>query len=77
MHCPWNNYIQGQDWDYYSETEGDCHICKQRCNNDDNCGAIECGDYYCSWWQNEKCEVGEDINSGLFTCRLPPKGIFR
>ena len=80
FHCFWtSSYIQGQDWDYYSKTDGDCNKCKQRCTNDIYCGAIECGNNYCSWWKNGKCKVGDsdDSNTRVFTCRRPPRGIFR
>ena len=77
IHCPWDKYVKGQDWDYYLETGGDCESCKQRCNKDRNCGAIECGGGYCSWWKNGICEIGDDSISRYFTCRFPSKGIVR
>ena len=77
MHCTWSKYIQGQHWDYYSETDGDCNNCKQRCRNDANCGAIECGYNSCSWWKKGTCEVGDHSNSAYFTCRPSSNGIFR
>ena len=78
FHCSWKNYVKGQDWDYYSETNGNCSDCKQRCNDDSNCGAIECGNDYCSWWKKGECKEGDITNNTLlFTCRLTPEGILR
>ena len=78
VHCSWKNYVKGQDWDYYSETNGSCFDCKRRCNDDNNCGAIECGDNYCSWWKKGECKEGDNTNNTLlFTCRHTSEGIPR
>ena len=78
MHCrPWSNYMKGKHWDYYSETNGDCHNCKQLCHSDAKCGAIECGSNYCSWWKKEICKVGNFSDSDYFTCRRSIEGIYR
>ena len=47
-------------------------MCKEKCNNDPNCGAVECGGFEdgfkntkCAWWKFDKCT---DKNSpGWFT----------
>ena len=56
-HCSWWNYVRGEDWDYYSKTNGDCNICQSKCSKDPNCGGVECGgtSKYCSWWKKGKC----------------------
>ena len=53
--CDWALYQECTDWGYYSKTNGDCSVCKDDCNKDPNCGAIECGGGYCSWWKIDKC----------------------
>ena len=76
-HCSWKDHVKGQDWDYYSESDGDCPLCQQRCKEDSNCGAIECGDSYCSWWSRGKCTIGWKTVLSYFTCRLPSTGIHK
>ena len=77
--CSWSDYVEGLDWGYYSKSNGDCSICKQRCSHDINCGSIECGNNYCSWWKKGKCtaEQSNHANSADLTCRRDSAGIFK
>ena len=49
--CAWSDYIEDVDWGYFSKVDGDCIKCRENCSNDVNCGALECGKNYCSWWK--------------------------
>ena len=62
-------------WGYYSKTNGDCSDCLAMCDkniNDIGCGAVECGDGYCSWWSNYTCnnddQFSMDTNGSFHTC---------
>ena len=66
--CPWVNYEEHEDWGYYSRTNGDCLTCQDQCSTDDNCGAIECGEDYCSWWKVGKCSIDEEFVAVYNTC---------
>ena len=68
-----SHYELDQDYGFYSKIDSNCSMCKEKCNNDPECGAVECGgdidDYYgvpiCAWWKFDKCT---DKNSpGFFT----------
>ena len=65
--CNWSDYIENQDWGYYSTTEGDCEPCQDKCDQDQNCGAVECGDGYCSWWKVGTCSTSNADLYG-YTC---------
>ena len=65
--CQWEDYVKDQDWGYYSETEGDCHTCQASCDMDTNCGAVECGEGYCSWWKKGICNR-QETTSSYYTC---------
>ena len=56
-HCLWENYKKNEDWGYYSKSNNDCKFCQEQCNNDSNCGGVECGGNvnYCSWWKHGIC----------------------
>ena len=57
----WHNppYELDKDYGLYSQDNSNCTQCKERCNNDPECGAIECGGNngysICSWWKFNKC----------------------
>ena len=53
--CDWSTKKENTDWAYYSKTNGECMACVGTCNNDSNCGGIECGGGYCSWWRKGAC----------------------
>ena len=42
------------------------------CDDDLNCEAIECGETYCSWWANDKCndahELSDRTSGSIHTC---------
>ena len=60
------------DWGFYTEndqpiTGNNCESCMSKCENDENCGSVECGrdqelqhqqtkHSHCSWWRNGNCE---------------------
>ena len=69
--CFWETYEENTDWGYYSRTNGDCSSCQDQCSMDKKCGAVECGEYYCSWWKVGKCSTStdEEHHSGFKTCR--------
>ena len=65
-HCPWNDYQEDEDFGFYPHADERCNECQDKCNNDTNCGGIECGNHgptadknYCSWWKQGRC-VTED-----------------
>ena len=73
--CPFKNYVEGTDYGYYSKTNGDCESCRRKCNDDENCGAVECGRSICSWWRNGICNTDSERtwnrknkNNGIKTC---------
>ena len=57
--CVFQTYRQFEDWNYYSRTEGKCPECQERCDTDENCGAVECGKNYCAWWKKGVCTRSE------------------
>ena len=67
--CPWDNYVENEDWGYYDKNNGDCFRCEDQCSKDENCGSVECGDDYCSWWKVGKCKVEEEFLTEYYTCR--------
>ena len=42
------------------------------CDDDLNCEAVECGETYCSWWANDKCndahELSDRTSGSIHTC---------
>ena len=47
-----------------------CGECQQKCAQDDNCGAVDCDDNYCSWWKIGICTLEDaDHDSDYSTCR--------
>ena len=80
--CSWETSVRNIDWGYYSTENGNCSLCMDTCDKNLSCEAVECGDNYCSWWKNGKCnDVYElsDLNYGIVrTCikRLYDKGIY-
>ena len=67
--CKWGNYKKSIDWGYYSKTDDDCVKCQRKCTLDPNCGAVECGEGYCSWWKSGKCRSLSERNGNTNTCR--------
>ena len=67
--CHWTDYEENKDWGYYSKTDGDCFTCQDSCNKDDNCGSVECGEDYCSWWKDQTCSREEELVALYYTCR--------
>ena len=75
-HCYWGNYHEGVDWGYYSRSNNNCVVCKEKCTRDPNCGAVECGGTtsYCSWWKIGKCATVSERkykNDAHLTCVKP------
>ena len=67
-HCLWENYIENEDWGYYSTNNGDCKLCQSKCTADSNCIGVECGENidYCSWWKRGRCvKDSEQTEEGL------------
>ena len=78
--CPFSSYTENRDYGYYSRSNGDCNFCRNKCNVDGNCGAVECGKRYCTWWKVGKCTTDQERtlnrnnpNTKLRTCT---KGIY-
>ena len=67
--CYWSNYVESQDWGYYSRTEGDCQQCQDECDKDHNCGSFVCGASYCTWWKVGVCSTPEQLTTYFTTCR--------
>jgi len=68
--CHSSDYIEGEDWGYYSKSDIGCFECQKRCNADKNCGGVECNSGYCSWWKWGKCSnVGCDLDYRTYYCR--------
>ena len=73
--CPWSNYTQEIDWDFYltsGKNISGCIPCMDRCTSDIRCQSIECGDdqemldgsfkaAHCSWWSTGSCYKHEDF----------------
>merc|ERR1719434_6561 len=53
--CYWGEFEEDVDWGFYSKDEGNCDSCQLLCEADKECGAVECGSKYCSWWKRGKC----------------------
>ena len=60
--CWWSaayTYINGKDYGKYSATNPSCSICQDKCDNDVNCGAVECGGEEpgvdCHYWKVGMC----------------------
>ena len=67
--CEWDVFTNPNDWGYYSKENGDCRFCKAKCSQDNNCGAVECGGSYCSWWKLGKCTMKHAyIETDNLTC---------
>ena len=32
------------------------------CDQNKTCESVECGDYYCSWWKNDKCNDDHELS---------------
>ena len=68
----WHNssYELNKDYGFYSKNDSNCILCQIKCNNDPECGAMECGGDkdLCAWWKFDKCT---DKNSpGFFNYTL-------
>ena len=72
--CDWANYHADEDWGYYSKSDDECSMCKEHCTDDENCGAVECGDGYCSWWKSGVCTEGDDKDYPNFNGLICRKG---
>ena len=71
--CWWKNFTKDIDWGYYDQSNGDCELCRIRCQGDKACKAFECGLSYCSWWAAGTCDsMGNDTmwNTAYETCRI-------
>ena len=73
--CPFKIYDEGIHYGYYSKSNGDCDDCKRKCDNDVDCGAVECGKLHCSWWKNGYCNTyikrtwnRQKTNNSIRTC---------
>ena len=57
-HCYWGDYVEGEDWGYYSIPNNDCASCQDKCTSDPNCAGVECGGRFdCSWWKKGTCVI--------------------
>ena len=72
--CHRDSSTKGEDWGYYSGTNGDCNYCQMKCNSDRKCGGIECGTSYCTWWKVGVCSLLDSDKKG-YTCRKDSIGI--
>ena len=76
--CDWATGVENIDWGYYSTTNGNCGICKKSCSKNVSCEAVECGESYCSWWKNGKCneehELTQSSDGFVLTCLKDGKG---
>ena len=73
--CEWLPEQENITWGYYSKSNGDCSDCLAMCDKNIrniSCGAVECGDGYCSWWQNYTCnsydQFSIDTMGSFHTC---------
>ena len=70
--CDPTTDTKDKDWGYYSMTDGNCDECKDNCIRDEFCQSVECGDSYCRWWKNGKCnevhELTEKFDGSTITC---------
>ena len=66
--CIWGNHRENVDWGYLTKITGDCKSCIDRCDEEQFCQAVECGNGYCSWWKNNKCIHPYRLNKEVQTC---------
>ena len=64
-HCKFSDYIEDEDWGYYSKNNSNCQFCQNKCDDDPNCSGVECGGKirYCSWWTLTKCVTAHEKHS--------------
>jgi len=76
--CAWADHTRDTDWGCYGSSAancgtgftGGCSACQALCTGRPNCGAVECGTNYCSWWAVGICPLSEGAaSSGVQTCR--------
>ena len=53
--CDQSSLAENVDYGYFSNVHGNCTACRDFCEQDDSCQAVECGDHHCLWWKNDKC----------------------
>ena len=89
--CPWSNYKEGIHWGLYKENGkqmGNCTLCMNKCENDPECGSLECGldlplpdgtvkKAHCSWWKRGTCETAGEFSTNphnlIMTCKKQGK----
>ena len=59
--CDNSLYPENKDWGYYTQTNGNCELCKNLCIEDDTCESVECGSSYCRWWKNGLCNEAHEL----------------
>ena len=68
--CGWSG-IENVHYGYFADNldvGSDCPSCQAACTADPNCGSVECGLGYCSWWATGMCAV-EEATQPFMTCR--------
>ena len=53
--CTRDTEEENKTWGYYNKTIVDIVPCKQECDHDKDCGGVEFGVGYCSWWLKKAC----------------------
>ena len=92
--CRWSDYTRYVHWGFYLDENGKnitgCAACMAKCDEDELCTSLECGEdqplldqtvkkAHCSYWRNESCEKGEEFilhpNNFIYTCIKKKTGI--
>ena len=69
--CDQLSLTENVDYGYFSNVRGNCTACRDFCEQDDSCQAVECGDHHCLWWKNDKCNkvrTMRPVSGFLQTC---------
>ena len=66
--CKWEDDRKNIDWGYLTNSTGNCTFCINLCDQELFCQAVECGNGYCSWWKNDKCNHPYRLDKTLETC---------
>ena len=76
--CDWTIGVENIDRGDYATTDGNCESCMYTCSINESCEAVECGDGYCRWWNNGKCneahELTQTSDGFVLTCLKDGKG---
>ena len=59
--CDRTTGLENIDWGSYAAENGNCIACKDSCSKNVSCESVECGESYCVWWKNGKCDEAHEL----------------